>query len=151
MKKSEWGNAVWLLFHTLSYKLRHEYSSETVILFKHIKLICNNLPCPDCQQHAVKILSKSNSNIITASKDSLIQFLFSFHNIVNSHTKHAIFPKELLDIYNNANTRNVVDNFIKIMSSNMNNNNLMMDSFRRQNYMQTFIAYINNNSFKYDA
>ena len=46
---------------------------------------------------------------------------------------------------------NVVDNFIKIMSSNMNNNNLMMDSFRRQNYMQTFIAYINNNSFKYDA
>ena len=75
----------------------------------------------------------------------------SNYNIVNSHTKHAIFPKELLDIYNNANTRNVVDNFIKIMSSNMNNNNLMMDSFRRQNYMQTFIAYINNNSFKYDA
>ena len=50
MKKKEWGNAVWLLFHTLAEKIKPEYKGELIILVSHISSICNNLPCPDCQQ-----------------------------------------------------------------------------------------------------
>jgi hypothetical protein len=151
MKKKDWGNAVWLLFHTLAHKLKPEYSNETGILFTHINNICNNLPCPDCQEHANKILSRTNKKAIASSKESLIQFLYVFHNMVNKSINTPEFPKEKLNIYANANTRNVVAHFIKLMSSNMNNDKLMMDSFRRQNYMSVFINYIKMNGYKYNA
>jgi hypothetical protein len=47
MKKKDWGNAVWLLFHTLSEKIKDEHVSELSILVSHISSICYNLPCPD--------------------------------------------------------------------------------------------------------
>jgi hypothetical protein len=150
MKKKEWGNAVWILFHTLAYKLKPEYSRETVALFSHILSICNNLPCPDCQEHAGRILSRTNKAGITSSRESLIQFLFTFHNMVNKSISTPEFRKEQLDMYATANTRNVISNFIRIMSVNANNEKLMMNSFRRQNYMNSFTNYIKANAYKYN-
>jgi hypothetical protein len=150
MKKKDWGNAVWILFHTLAYKLKTEYSNETAVLFTHINIICNNLPCPDCLEHATNILSKVNKHAVTSSRESLIQFLCAFHNIVNKKITAPEFPKEQLNIYATANTAKVVSHFIQIMSSNMNNDKLMMNSFRRQNYMNSFISYINTNGYKYN-
>ena len=152
MKKQIWGNATWYLFHTLAHKLKPEYSNETTVLFAHIVRVCNNLPCPDCQEHASRVLAVANSKNITSSQESLKQFLFAFHNIVNKRIKTPEFSKDELDArYSKANTKNVVAHFINIMNSNMNNDKLMMDSFRRQNYMNSFINYINNNSYKYNA
>jgi hypothetical protein len=113
MKKSEWGNAVWYLLHTLSYKLKDEYSSETVVLFSHINSI--------------------------------------FHNIVNKKIKKPEFSREALhEKYSRANTHKVISHFIQIMSSNMNNEKLMMNSFRRQNYMNSFVNYIKKNGYKFN-
>lgn len=151
MKKKDWGYAVWTLFHTLAYKLKPEHSQETNMLYSHIITICHNLPCPDCQEHASKILAKVNAKQVTASKDALINFLYTFHNIVNKSTGVPDFPKEGLNMYNRANTQRVVAHFIRVMNTNMNNEKLMMDAFRRQKYMTAFINYIKTNGYKYNA
>ena len=151
MEKKDWGRAVWYLFHTLAHKLKPEYSGETDALFNHINSICSNLPCPDCQEHAMKTLAIANRRVITSSKEALINFLHTFHNLINKRTKKAEFSKEALnDMYARANTQNVISHFIKIMSSNTNNDKLMMNSFRRQNYMKSFITYISTNGYKYN-
>ena len=152
MKKKDWGNATWYLFHTLACKLKTEYSNETTVLLSHIVSICNNLPCPDCQEHASKILSMTNRKAIASSRENLIQFLFTFHNIVNKKINTPDFSKEdLQTMYSRANTQNILNNFVRIMGSNMNNDKLMMDTFRRQNYMNTFVSYMNANGYKYNA
>jgi len=150
MKKSVWGNAVWLLFHTLAIKLKPEFNSETPILFSHIVTICNNLPCPDCQEHASNLLMRANHKVVTASRENLIQFLHDFHNVVNKRISKPVFSKEGLQKYANANTKNVIAHFMNIMGANMHNDKLMMQTFRRQNYMNKFTNYIKANSYKYN-
>ena len=151
VSKSVWGPCVWYLFHTLSYKLKHEYSSETGVLFSHINSICSNLPCPDCQEHATKILSMTNKKVVTSSKEALINFLHTFHNMVNKRIKTPEFSREALnEKYSRANTQKVISHFIQIMSLNMNYEKLMMNSFRRQNYMNSFVTYIKQNGYKFN-
>ena len=151
MKKEVWGNAVWLLFHTLAEKLKEEYKNELPILVAHITQICNNLPCPDCQQHASRIMAHINKAEITASKDALIDFLWRFHNDVNKRNKGVYYPKESLGKYKSANTGNVVKHFITIMSATSNNEKTMLHGFHRNLYMKQFIDYVSNNNYKYNA
>jgi len=150
MKKKVWGNAVWILFHTLAEKLKPEYKAELGVLVSHITSICNNLPCPDCKDHASKIMAQSNPAVIAASKEALIDFLWTFHNHVNSRTKTASYPKESLEVYKRAITFNVVKNFIGIMSATSNNEKTMLHGFHRTLYIKKFIEYINNNMYKYN-
>jgi len=150
MKKKTWGNAVWFLFHTLAYKLKPEYSSEVSVIVSYIVNICNNLPCPDCSEHAIKLLSQVNTKSIN-TRDSLIHFLFTFHNMVNKKINIPDFSKDSLNIYSRANTKNIVSHFINTMNLNMNNNKLMMDTFRRQNSLSNFVNYIRSNGYKYNA
>ena len=150
MKKKTWGNAVWFLFHTLAYKLKPEYSSEVSVIVSYIVNICNNLPCPDCSEHAIKLLSTVNTKSIN-TRDSLIHFLFTFHNMVNKKINIPDFSKDSLNIYSRANTKNIVSHFINTMNLNMNNNKLMMDTFRRQNSLSNFVNYIRSNGYKYNA
>jgi hypothetical protein len=150
MKKKDWGNAVWLLFHTLAEKLKDEHFSELAVLVSHISQICSNLPCPDCQNHAIQTMNRVNQVAITSSKEALIHFLWQFHNDVNKRTKTLYYPKESLNIYKTANTQNVVKNFIKIMSATSNNEKTMLHGFHRNLYMKQFINYINQNIYKYN-
>ena len=150
MEKKDWGRAVWYLFHTLAHKLKPEYSRETGVLFEHINSICSNLPCPDCQQHARQTMLLANHNSITTSKETLIHFLWQFHNDVNKRTKTVFYPKEELSKYKLTNTHNVVKNFIKIMSAVANNEKTMLHGFHRSLYMKQFIDYMNQNINKYN-
>ena len=150
MKKRDWGNAVWFLFHTLAEKLKEEYISELPILVSHITSICNNLPCPDCQQHASKTMNIVNKNAIASSKEALIDFLWKFHNDVNKRTKTLYYPKESLVKYKTANTYNVVKHFITTMSATSNNEKTMLHGFHRALYMKQFIEYVNTNNYKYN-
>ena len=149
MKKKDWGNAVWLLFHTLAEKIKDEYTAELPILVTHIVSICNNLPCPDCLQHASKTMAHVNKSTITANKEALIDFLWKFHNQVNARTKVAAFSKEGLNKYKQANTMNVVKHFIAIMSATSNNEKTMLYGFHRKLMLKNFIDYINGNIGKY--
>ena len=151
MKKKDWGNAVWLLFHTLAEKIKPEFQSELPILVSHIVSICKNLPCPDCQQHATKTMLQTNLAVITASKEALIHFLWTFHNDVNKRTKMPTYPKESLDKYKLAKTGPVVTNFVNIMRATSNNEKTMLFGFHRSLYIKKFIDYMNANISKYNV
>jgi hypothetical protein len=151
MKKKDWGNAVWLLFHTLATKIKEENSNELPILVTHITNICNNLPCPDCQQHAMRTMNQVNKQSISSSKEALIDFLWKFHNDVNKRTQNTYYPKESLEKYKTANTFNVVKHFIKIMSATSNNEKTMLHGFHRTLYMKQFVDYVNRNITKYNT
>ena len=68
----------WILFHTLTVKLKSEYyDTEKTELFNIIKSICNNLPCPYCRQHAMMIMKKVNINNFNTQKDLITLQIFS--------------------------------------------------------------------------
>lgn len=151
MQKQVWGNATWYLFHTLAYKLKPEYEYEVKELYQQIVGICNNLPCPECKEHAVQLLNKVNTSIVTASKDNLINFLWDFHNKVNSKTKTSYFDKEqMLELYSKANTQKIVMHFINVMNVNLHNDKMMMLSFHIKLNNNVFKKYINTNYYKYN-
>ena len=150
MKKQEWGNAVWLLFHTLAEKIKPEYKEELIILVSHISSICYNLPCPECQGHASRTMNSINKSFISQSREHLIDFLWKFHNEVNKFTKSSFYPKESLSIYERSITINVINNFINIMSKVANNQKTMLFGFHRALYMKQFISYIQQNMHKYN-
>ena len=149
MKKKEWANAVWLLFHTLAEKLKPEFQSEVETLFSHFNNICYNLPCPDCQSHAVAAMQSANKKVICLSQENLKRFVWEFHNNVNKRINNPIYPYSQLDKYKTANTRNVILNFVNIMSRTVNSEKVMMNNFQRKLYMTKFKEYISANIFKF--
>lgn len=151
INKAIWGNIIWILFHTLAEKLKDEHISELPVLLNHIILICNNLPCPDCQTHAMTFLKNINKNAVSASKNTLIEFLWTFHNNVNTRIKKPIFTKESLAKYKTANTAQIVKQFILIMKNVKNNNNSLMHGFHRTFYINKFSEYIYSNTHKYNT
>lgn len=150
MTKKEWSNATWLLFHTLAEKLKPEFSAEVPVLFNHISRICNNLPCPDCQAHATQTIQRTRRTDVCSSRESLIHFLWQFHNSVSARLKLPFYPKEALTTYTHANTMNVVRNFIAIMGRSSHNSRTMMNSFHRQRFMKEFTDYLQSNIRKYN-
>ena len=92
-----WGPATWTLFHTLAEHM----NDESIIpeLFKNIKQICMFLPCPECSQDATIMLNQIDINKIK-TKQSFIDLLFVFHNMVNKK-KH----KRVLGNYAEIQTR----------------------------------------------
>ena len=151
MKKQVWGNATWYLFHTLAYKLKPEFSSEVSTIFNHIKSICNNLPCPDCQSHATQFLAQVNVPVIISSKENLINFLHAFHNNVNKRIGNREFSKIEHDkVYSRAITNNVIKHFLSIMDQNINNEKLMMLSFHRKRHVSIIRQYFTNNIHKFN-
>jgi hypothetical protein len=151
MKKQVWGNATWYLFHTLAYKLKPEFTAEVPIIFNHIKTICDNLPCPDCQAHATRFLSQVNVPLIISSKENLINFLHAFHNNVNRRIGNKEISKvEHDNIYSKAITNNVIKYFLSIMDQNIHNEKLMMLSFHRKRSVKIIREYFNNNIHKFN-
>ncbi len=54
-----WGNSTWLLFHTISEKIKDDYFlKEKNNILNYITNICYNLPCPDCSVHATNFIKK---------------------------------------------------------------------------------------------
>ena len=133
MKKKEWGNTVWLLFHTLAEKIKPEFTSELPTLVSHITGICNNLPCPDCADHAKKFWSQVKiSNI--KSKIDLINILFVFHNTINRRKQLQLFKYESLAYYK---SQNLINSF-NIFARNFNtkgNMKLLTESFHRSRFL----------------
>ena len=109
-----WGVPIWILFHTLSIKIKPcSFQSIRIDLLKIILTICKNLFCPYCADHAVDYLEK-NRFVFINSIEELKDFLFVFHNSVNIKTNKPIFLlDDLKKTYENLNTRDVVGNVLK--------------------------------------
>ena len=113
-KKKEmlWGEPTWFFFHTLAEKIKDEYFNELFIdLIKFVKLICSNLPCPDCAKHATSYMNKINFDAIK-NKEQLKMLFFKFHNEVNKQKEFPLFEyTDLKQKYSSAITLNIIKNF----------------------------------------
>ena len=112
-KKMKWGEPTWYLFHTLAEKVKEEYfSSVRQELLNTIYVICKNLPCPLCANHATQYMNGINFNTIQTKKD-LIDLLWNFHNEVNKKKNFPVFSyDQLSEKYSRANLINIIQVFM---------------------------------------
>jgi hypothetical protein len=128
-----WGNNIWYLFHTLSYKIKEEsfliLKNDLIEIFKNI---CKNLPCPDCSKDAMNVIGKIDFNNINTKEDFKLM-LFNFHNYVNRKLKKKEFKYEDFDNkYKNANIISLIHNFNIIFNSKASNPHMISNTFLRK-------------------
>jgi len=96
-KRTSWGHPIWLLFHSLAYKIKEEsFPLVGHELLRLIHGIATNLPCPVCSDHAREYMKNINFLAIQ-TKQQFINFLFQFHNSVNARKGYPLFPREEVD------------------------------------------------------
>ena len=151
VSKSEWGPAIWYLFHTLSYKIKPENFNELKDqIIGHFISICSNLPCPECAEHASQELKHLDKSKITSKKELCMYFIY-FHNKVNARTKKKIFTfDEFVSKYNCAVTRNIISNFFIVLSKSDHNIKLLTNSFHRSNAMLDLRKWLAANASKFN-
>ena len=140
MSKKDWGNISWILMHSLAQKVtENKFLNCKQILIRIIFDICNNLPCPDCREHANKLLKTSNINKISNKKE-LISFLCEFHNIVNKKLKKPTKNiEEVEKKYSGAKLNIIVITFFKVYNSVIYNEKMLADSFRRKIFLKKLL------------
>ena len=144
-----WGPSTWLFMHTLAAKLKE--SSFNIIgpqLIRILIQICNNLPCPECSQHAKLFWSKVNINNLK-NKSDLINILFVFHNVVNKKKNYKSFNYENLKYYE---TKNVIETY-NIFYKNFNtrgNMSLINESFHRNMMLTSLKTWMMSNINHFD-
>jgi len=153
VSKSVWGPCVWILFHTLSYKVvPSDFELLKFELIQYIQRICSNLPCPECTQHATEYM-KQNSRRISAinTKEHLQEFLVDFHNSVNVRKGKPVFTYEQAENkYKLAKTGTVIQYFFQIYGEKSNGNlKMITNGFQKQILLSEFSAWIINNYSKF--
>lgn len=149
-KKQLWGKHIWLFIHGLLEKLKE--NSFPVIkqgLINNLKLICGNLPCPDCSNHANQYLNKMDMNKIQSKRD-LVLYFFTFHNDINKKKGYPLYPVEQLDIYKNSNIRNMYQNFRYFFTEQYHSIKLISENFHRQRASKRFEEWLNQNSHHFE-
>ena len=97
----KWGAITWVFLHAVSYQVHSEhYQYIKVSLWNHIKQLCSNLPCPECASHATQYLKQVN---VPETKEHFIQFLFTFHNVVNRKLGKPPFSFQEMTKYKTVN------------------------------------------------
>jgi hypothetical protein len=131
--KIRWGAPTWFLFHTIAHKIKEiHFSKIKHEILNNILIICRNLPCPKCSEHATQYISKININTIQ-TKDDLKNMLFKFHNDVNLKTGAELFDyRDLHYKYNNAVTVNIVHHFFMLFKDKSFNVTAIANSMHRE-------------------
>ena len=135
-----WGSSTWLLLHTLSSKLHEEKvqggnSNKMKELVEIIYLICTNLPCAECSNHARQYLNTISFLKQVPSKSDLQRVLFQFHNNVNQRKGYRQFTTdEFDDKYSACVTRRIMQSFFHHFGNTRKNflPKLMADDMYRQ-------------------
>jgi hypothetical protein len=132
-KRLRWGPPYWYFFHAIAEKVKEEHFLRIrEELLNIIKLICQNLPCPDCSKHAIQYITQHHLLWVT-SKDVLKNVLFHFHNTVNEKKGNPLFDRTELDaMYSKSQLIPIWDNFIKEFLNKSRNNRLMANDFHRE-------------------
>ena len=149
MSPSYWGPSTWFFMHTLAAKIKE--SSFSLIgpnLIMHLIQICNNLPCPECSEHAKHFWSKVKTSNIN-NKTDLINLLFVFHNMVNKRKQIKAFKYENLKYYENKNLIETYNSFSKNFNTR-GNMSLINESFRRNMMLTSLRKWIMLNIIHFD-
>lgn len=143
-KNMAWGPPIWNLFHTMAEKVNEDkYLSVAQELVGFIRRICSLLPCPDCQNHAIKYWSTTKYNLTT--KQGLKDFLFNFHNDVNKRKDRPLEDPNVLNNYKSNNLARVYNEFILSFRSR-GNIRLLADSLHRQRLLNEFRPWLLKNA-----
>ena len=143
-----WGPPIWMFFHTITSKIKDGLDVNVYKgLFRIIKTICKNLPCPTCSTDATLFLSKINEDVIN-SKQKLINNIYIFHNYVNKKNNKTLFNYNKILIYNQVDLALTIRQFIRVYNTS-GNMNLLNESFQRQLAVKEFRRWLraNLNSF----
>ena len=147
-----WGKYTWYLFHTMVEKIKEEYfEEEKNNLIGQIKNISANLPCPDCSEHASKLLNSYKNYHLIKSKENLINFIFEFHSIVNQKLEKEEFKKEDLKQYKETDLRKIVVLWNSSFKTVGVNTRMLTDTMRRNRIKNQFMQYIQNNIRKFES
>ena len=132
MEKSLWGPSIWYFFHAIAEKISPDkFLEQKNNLFIILNIVCDNLPCPDCSEHAVREIKKININNVT-SKDIYKNLLLEFHNRVNTRLNKPIFTREQLDEkYKYVNLYAIMHNFNISYNTSVYNEKLLQNSFKK--------------------
>lgn len=141
MNSKYWGTITWIFFHTFAEKIKDEHFENNKEFFINIIInTCNHLPCPECSEHATKVLGQAYLNNIKTKKH-FVEFLRQFHNIVNIKTnKKELTSEEIMDLYKNNNLSLILINLIHTYKSIKTSERLMMYNF----YRDKFLSQLNN-------
>jgi hypothetical protein len=143
MSKS-WGNPTWFFFHTLIEKITPvQYDSLKQDLLRHIKIICSMLPCPDCANNATQYMKQIKHPLPT--KDSFKQFLYQFHNNVNSRTRKKLYNYDDLTMYANVNLSVCYKLFRQEFTKKTYNPRMFMESMGRNKYIRELDSWLLSN------
>ena len=105
--KKLWGEPIWTFIHSICEKVKEdEFNKIKNDLIETLKLICMNLPCPDCSMHSKQYLDKLYSSSIK-NKNDLKMYFFYFHNGVNKRTGKSEESVEILKKYESADLNNI--------------------------------------------
>jgi hypothetical protein len=138
-----WGEPTWFLFHTMAHKIKDDlFLQKRAELLNVIYIICCNLPCPDCANHAKEYLDRIQYMSIY-SKQQLKDVLFHFHNEVNQRKGVPLFLYTQLDEkYKTAIMRNMIINF---MTHFDRKGKLLPDTMQRNTHIVYLKKWFNAN------
>jgi len=143
--KEIWGNLCWYLFHSSAYRLKEDRIDLIPNLIYIFINICHNLPCPDCREHSKIILSRVNFRQIK-TKESLVKFLFEYHNNVNKKLKKPEFSRKDHDnLYKRAKLGNILKKWNGVMKMESHNQHDMMMSVSKNNMRNKVLDFFNTN------
>jgi len=145
-KKMKWGEPTWFLFHTLAEKVKEEYfHTIRYELLNTIVIICKNLPCPDCANHATEYMKKVDFNSIRTKQD-LKLMLFQFHNVVNQKKQFPLFSINELDSkYSNAHLVNIIQTFMFYFQDKSHSIRMIANDIYRSRIADQLKIWFNNN------
>ena len=123
MHKSKWGPIIWNFIHVLSFKIReNSFNEQRNNIISILRMVFSSLPCPYCSEHAKTLLKNSNIKYIV-DKESLIDFLFSFHNNVNKRLRKKIFIRDkMVETYKSKSFTSAINDFAYVYNTKHTNN-----------------------------
>ena len=151
MSPKNWGPPIWTLFHTLADKVKEDkFDVIGKQIFHFIRMICYNLPCPECTQHATNFLRKVDVNKIN-SKKALQDLLYVFHNVVNKRKNKVLLKySDFDDTYKDKRVIPAFNAFITAYSTD-GNMKLMTDNFHRKRLVADFKRWLILNIMNFDV
>jgi hypothetical protein len=151
-KKMKWGEPTWFLFHTMAQKIKDEHFPVMRLnIFNTITLICNNLPCPDCANHASEYMKNINPNSIQTKQD-LKLMIFQFHNVVNKRKGYPMFSVDDLEAkYSSAITVNIIQNFMRYFQDKHFSIRMIANDMHRKRVAELLKTWFNENIQYFDV
>lgn len=133
MEKHLWGPAIWYFFHGIAEKINPDkFADHKQNLFKILDIVCSNLPCPDCSEHALQEIKKINVANVT-SRDAYKELILGLHNRVNIRLKKTQFTRQQLDEkYKSVNLKGVMHNFNIAYNTSFYNEKAFQNTLRKR-------------------